>query len=744
MSTPRPAISGPRRVYRHADLRRTLDPESVAIVGASTTAGTPGCETLANLADYSGRLYLVNSRYEKIGDRPCHASLSALPEVPDCVIVAVGRERVEDIVLECAKLGVGGVIVFASGYGETGLQENIDKQVRLAEIGRAANMRIIGPNCIGPANHAKIYGTTFTPKFEFSAQGPAPVAVISQSGGMGNALTQWHLMGFNISHTLTPGNSCDVDCADFVAYLAEDPHCKAIALVFEGVSSTERLIEAGEIAMQAGKPLIVFKLGRGERGAAAALSHSGFLAGSDAAYNAAFDRMGAIVVEDFEHMLETAAFFAKAPAPKSTGVAILSVSGGTGVHAADVAEACGISLPTPSAAAKKAMSEFVPDYGSLANPVDVTAGNQGALRLAGCADTLLADADFGAVVIPQLYSIASIAVETTLHERLSAASLKNGKPTIVSWVTGWQHSPAALKIASDAGVSIFRSTRSCFNALAAWHRLDARRRNPLLPATRLAAASAKADSAKLLSAVADRTLTEREAKRVMAAYGIPVVGEHLAASADDAAANATKLGYPVAMKVESPDLPHKTEAGVIRLNLKTEAEVRAAYDAVMINANKVSIPTSKGDSPLANPPHQGSPSATSFTKPRINGVLVQPMIPPGVEIMVGARVDAMFGPIVIVGLGGILVELMKDTVVALAPVSKPEALAMLNKLRGQVALNGLRGMVPVDRDKLADIICRLSELVADHRDAIEEIDVNPLICAADRIVAVDALIVKKA
>ena len=422
----------------------------------------------------------------------------------------------------------------------------------------------------------------------------------------------------------------------------------------------------------------------------------------------------------------------------------MSVSGGTGVHAADVAEACGISLPTPDAATKKAMSEFVPDYGSLANPVDVTAGNQASLRLAGCADVLLAHPDFGAVVIPQLFSSANLPLETELYDRLSAASLKNGKPAIVSWVTGWHHSPGALKIASDAGVSIFRSTRSCFNALSAWYRLDARRRNPLPPATWLAAASAKADGAKLLAAVADRTLTEREAKRVMAAYGIPVVGEHLASSADDAAANATKLGYPVAMKVESPDLPHKTEAGVIRLNLKNEADVRAAYDAVMINANKVSIPTSKGDSPLANPPHQGSPSATSFTKPRINGVLVQPMIPPGVEIMVGARVDAMFGPLVIVGLGGILVELMKDTVVALAPVSKPEALAMLAKLRGQVALNGLRGMAPVDRDKLADIICRLSELVADHRDAIEEIDVNPLICAADRIVAVDALIVKKA
>ena len=635
-------------------------------------------------------------------------------------MVAVGRDRVEEVVEECASLGVGGVIVYAAGYVETGVEENIRKQARLAEIGRTAGMRVIGPNCIGPANHVTAFGPTFTPSFVFCEQGPTSVGLVNQSGGLGNGLTQSLFQGISVSHTLTPGNSCDVDCADFVAYLADDPGCQAIALIFEGVGSTARLIEAGDIAMRAGKPLVVFKLGRGERGAAAALSHSGFLAGSDAAYRAAFDRMGAIVVEDYEHLMETAAFFAKAPRlSKAPGVAIITVSGGTGVHAADVAEVAGVPLPSPDAALHTGMTAFVPDYGSLANPVDVTAGNKATERLAACAKLLLADPAYGALVVPQLYSVDSSTLETDMYDNLSALSRRFGKPAIVTWITGWHSSPRATRIASDPHVSLFRSTRACFNAIAAWNKLGERRRNPPPPPVRIAAKTATGEARKLLDDVSDRTLTEREAKRVMAAYGIPVVGEHLASSADDAAANATKLGYPVAMKVESPDLPHKTEAGVIRLNLKSEAEVRSAYDAVMANANKVS------------------------PKPRINGVLVQPMIPPGVEIMVGARVDVLFGPIVIVGLGGILVELMKDTVVALAPVSKHEALAMLEKLRGQVALNGLRGMAPVDRDKLADIVCRLSELVADHKDVIEEIDVNPLICAGERIVAVDALIVKR-
>jgi acyl-CoA synthetase (NDP forming) len=287
------------------------------------------------------------------------------------------------------------------------------------------------------------------------------------------------------------------------------------------------------------------------------------------------------------------------------------------------------------------------------------------------------------------------------------------------WISEWPSGPGSREGEELPRMAIFRSMERCFGTLAAWHKREDRRKAGARTLGRVSPLEAKEQAAKLLAASKNKTLTEREAKEVLAVYGVPVVGEQLVQNAAEAMAAATRLGYPVAMKVESPDLPHKTEAGVIRLNLKSEADVRAAYEAVMANAHKVSPP------------------------PRINGVLVQPMVPPGTEIMVGARVDPLFGPLIVAGLGGILVELLKDTAVELAPINTTEARAMLKRLKAQAALTGFRGSEPVDLEQLADVIVRLSEFAADQQDHIAELDVNPLICAGSRIVAVDALIVKK-
>ena len=274
-----------------------------------------------------------------------------------------------------------------------------------------------------------------------------------------------------------------------------------------------------------------------------------------------------------------------------------------------------------------------------------------------------------------------------------------------------------MKEAEEADrVALFRSMPALFAALAAWtwraeKRATARETIAPTPPETLRRAR------EMIAAADGRTLTEREAKSVLALYGVPVVGERLAASADEAVAAATMLGYPVVLKVESPDLPHKTEAGVIRLNLRNADDVHAGYDAVMANARRVSPP------------------------PRIHGVLVQPMVPQGVEIVVGARIDKLFGPLVVVGLGGILVEVLQDTALAPAPVTHDDACALLSQLKGEKLLHGFRGTPAVDLDKLADVICRISRFAADHRDTIAELDVNPLICTGERIVAVDALIV---
>ena len=260
---------------------------------------------------------------------------------------------------------------------------------------------------------------------------------------------------------------------------------------------------------------------------------------------------------------------------------------------------------------------------------------------------------------------------------------------------------------------------NCFSTLAAWQWREGLRRSPRKPAERLVGEVEARKAGELIGKATTRALTEREAKEVLALYGVPVVGEKLVNSADEAAAAAEALGMPVVLKAESPDLPHKTEAGVIRLNLKSAAEVRDAYTIIMERANAVT------------------------PKPRVNGVLVQPMVPQGVEMVVGGRVDPLFGPLVVVGLGGILVELMKDTVLALAPVGHDEALGMLRSLKGVKLLEGFRNLPSVDMDRLADVICRVSQFMADQREVIAELDVNPLICAGSRITAVDALIVRK-
>jgi acyl-CoA synthetase (NDP forming) len=326
----------------------------------------------------------------------------------------------------------------------------------------------------------------------------------------------------------------------------------------------------------------------------------------------------------------------------------------------------------------------------------------------------MADDSYGALLIPAPVASAAGVLRVPMWEALAAA---HGKPVIHAWISDWSEGPTSRELAAAPGVLISRGMDRTFAHIAAWQRRAEKRDAPPRQVAELATPAARVAAAAMI-ATAGTTLTERESKTAFAAYGIPVVQEMLVTSRDEAAAKAEAMGFPSVLKVESPDLPHKTEAGVIRLNLKTAEEVRQAYDAVMANAAKVSPP------------------------PRINGVLVQPMVPQGVEIMVGARVDPLFGPLIVVGLGGIFVELMKDSAVGLAPVTRTEALAMLSKLKGQALLDGFRGMAPVDREALAEVICRVAQFISDHRDTVAEIDVNPLICAGSRILAVDALIVK--
>ncbi|HXA36324.1 MAG TPA: acetate--CoA ligase family protein [Steroidobacteraceae bacterium] len=716
------APTATRSVYRHAELDRVLNPKSIAIVGASPRTGSFGDRVLGNLAGFDGDIYLVNSKYERVGEQRCFPSLASLPAVPDCAAVTVARESAEEIVREAARVGAGGVILYASGYAETRLPERIEQQRRLCDIARESGLKILGPNCLGIANYLRRARITFS-------EYPAPremrdisVGIASQSGALSLALAQAMECGASVSHAFSAGNQADVDVADLVAYLADEPSCQAIACSFEGMEHPQRLLQAAQIAWRNGKPLLVNKIATGTLGAAAAISHTGSLAGSDSAYRAAFERGGAIVVEEFTGLMEAAAFFAKAPAPKARGIAVIATSGGAAIMAADQAELHGVSLPQPSEEVRAVLESNIPDFGSARNPCDVTGqvvNNPESMW--ACGQALLSDPAYGALVVPQTLAYESHKPRLSAFSQLSA---QYGKITCNVLLSGWLQGPGAWEAEIDPHIAQFRSMDRCFRTLAAWHRRADMMARGERSQGRVSDPSAAPAAARMLmdapgAAARPQPLTERESKAILNLYGIPTVREMAVASRGAAVAAAAQLGFPLAVKVESPDIAHKTEAGAVVLGVQSNAELLAAYDRIMANA--------KAYSPLAD----------------IRGVLLQPMVPTGIEVVAGVRIDPGLGPLIVVGFGGVLVELLRDSVVDLAPIEATEALRMLRRLKGAALFDGYRGAAAVNLNRLADIIVRLSEFAADQRALIQEADVNPIICAGDRSIAVDALIVRR-
>jgi acyl-CoA synthetase (NDP forming) len=453
--------------------------------------------------------------------------------------------------------------------------------------------------------------------------------------------------------------------------------------------------------------VIVYKLGTSEDGAAAARSHTGSLAGSAVAWRALFERAGFIPVEDYDALLEYARFFAAAGKPLARGVAVISSSGGAGVMAADKAAKHGVPMPQPLETTGAALRALVPEFGAARNPCDPTGQVLNNPDSFGqCCRALLADPQYGALVVP-----STVAVVETVKDRvpaMAALAREQPKPVAQVWLSEWLQGPGSGEYERDERIPLFRSMQRCFGAIAAWHALADRK---IEAAPRLSPPGA-AQAAREILAKGGGTLTESESKRVLAAYGVPVVAERLAHSADEAAAAARALGYPVAMKAESPTIPHKTELGVVRLAIADEEDLRRAYAEI----------------------------AAAARGHELRGVLVQPMIP-GVEVIVGARVDPVVGPLVLVGSGGVLVELVQDSVAALAPVSQAQALAMLKRLKGFRLLTGFRGSAAVDLNALAAAIARVSEFASDFSEEFSELDINPIRCGPDRVVVVDALVV---
>ena len=647
----------------------------------------------------------MNARYQEIGGRACYASLAALPQKPDCVVLVVPREGVEDAVKEAAAAGAGSVIVYASGYGEMARADSGTGQRRLAEIARAARMPLLGPNCMGLVNHALGAGMSFIPEYSKMPRQVGPIAFVSQSGALGYCLAQAAERGIGFRYFFSVGNSSDVDVADLIGAIAEDEGVRAIACLFEGVPSAQRLLQAGERARRARKPVIVYKLGTSEDGAAAARSHTGSLAGSAASFRALFERAGFIAVDDYEALVEYATFFAAAGKPLARGVAVVSGSGGAGVVAADMAARHGVPMPQPTEKTTAALRSVVPEFGAARNPCDPTGQVLSVPESYGkCCRALLDDPQYGVLLCAM-----SVATRETGNTRASAiAELARSQPKPISmvWVSEWLQGPGSEAYDADDKVGFFRSMDRCFGAIAAWQRWHEKwpHAEPRI---------SKRSSSPLLG-MKKGTLGEREAKAILAQYGIRCVPERRAKNAEEAVRAALELGYPVVLKADG-DIEHKTESGAVRLDLRDAAALRAACAAMTVACAKLRAP--------------------------IDGFLVQPMLRGGVELVVGVKRDPQVGPVLLVGLGGVLVEIIRDTVLALVPVGRSEARRLLERLRGYRLLQGYRGSPPADLDSICDAIARISEFAADFADEIEEIDVNPLLARQDGAVALDALIV---
>lgn len=693
-----------------AGLEAIFAPRSIAIVGASQDATKIGGRPVELLRRFGfpGTIYPVNPRATEVQGLPAFASVEALLEAPDLAIIAVAAEAAGDALDACAAKGVKAAVIFSSGFAELG-EAGLAMQDRLRATALRSGMRVLGPNCLGAASIAERSIATFSVVLENGLPPVGPLGIASQSGNIGSytALLARE-RGIGASRFITTGNECDVDIADAIAFLAHDDATKVILCVLETCRDATRLTGALEMAREAGKPVIVLKIGASEAGQAAAASHTGALAGSDAVFDAVFRRAGAVRVHSVEQLLDLghAAAVLGDRLPKGRRTMLLTASGGFGVLLADAASAAGLSLPSPSAETQRRILDVVP-YASPRNPVDATAqmSSRPAILEAILA-ALLEDDACDALLVLMSASLYLPRLRSVYMPTLRAVREKHPDKVVMLAV----HGPAdAVTELTAMGFPVVDGVGPSTQTLAGLCDLAAARLLPPLPAP--------LPSAPRVNVAALRS--EAGAKQALAAAGVPVLPERVVASAAEAVQAAMAMGLPVVLKIVSPDLPHKTEVGGVVLGLDSAGAVAAAHDAMLARVRAA------------------APAA------RIEGVLVSPMMRGGTEMILGAKRDPVFGPVVLVGLGGVFAEVLQDVAVRPAPVDEAEAMAMLRSLKAFVVLDGARGRPRADLAAAASAIAALSRYAAQHAADIAEIDINPLLVrpAGEGAVALDALIV---
>ena len=692
-----------------------MRPRSIAIVGASQDATKIGGRPVDLLRryGYAGHIYPVNPKASTVQGLQAYASLDEVPEAPDLAIIAVDAEKTPEAVEQCAARGVRSVVVFSSGFAELG-EKGRAMQQRLHVAARCSGMRLLGPNCLGAVNIADKCIATFSIVLEHSLPAAGSLGIVSQSGNLGSFTMRLASdRGVGVSHFITTGNECDIDIADGIAWLARDPATKVILCCLETCRDAGRLISALTEARDAGKPVIALKIGTSAAGQAAAASHTGAMAGSDAVFDALLARNGAVRVRSIEELIDlghAASILLPDRLPAGSRLALLTASGGFGILLADSAQSVGLSLPELSEATQRTILELVP-FASARNPVDATA--QMSSRpdlLKKILSAVVADDRCDAVVLPLPFSLYMPRLRSVYMEALRSIREQYPERPVILCVDGPEDALAELH---TMGYPTVASFDGCCATVAALARLQAATKRPKDES------SPAVEPATPLSADAFRN--ELGAKRALADAGIPVLAERLVRSADDAAHAATEAGFAVVLKIASPDLPHKTEVGGVVVGLRSEAEVRQAFASMLERV------------------------AAKAPRAAIDGVIVAPMAKGIAELILGSRTDPVFGPVVMVGLGGIFAEVLQDTAVQMAPVSEAQAMAMLKSLKAFAVLNGARGRPRADLKAAARAIVALSRFAVAHAETISEIDINPLMLRAEGegAVALDALLIPR-
>ena len=691
-------------------------PRSVAVLGASPRSGTTGNSTVRNLIDFGfkGDIFPIHPTASEVCGLRAYKDVASLAEAPDCAAVALSADKVVANLSEAAERGVRSAVVFASGFSETGADGKA-RQAELRALVDRTRLALCGPNCLGLASigeRVSLYSASLPEGI--SAGG---VAVLSHSGS--GCIVVTNLARFGFSYVVSGGNCVSLDLAEYIDFLAEDERTRVIALFVETIRDPQAFARAARKANAAGKAIVALKIGRSIRGAAAAAAHTGSLAGLGAVYEDFFRTNGVIPVDDIDELVESVALMLSVTRrPRGRGLGIINVSGGEIALTCDLAQTLGVDLPELSPPAEARLRAALPSYGRVSNPLDATGTAVFDMAMyAGCIEGLASDPAVSMVAVsqdcPAGLGSRQAAVYRALATTAAEVAKRIDKPLVFySNVAGGLH-PAVIAPLLEAGVPVLQGARA---SLLAMHRLfelaDANR----APPAEIAVAPPQEKWRKKFAA--GEALTEREAKLFLADHDIPVTREKLARSAEEATAAAVEMSFPVVLKIESIDLPHKSDVGGVKLNLRTPQAVSDAFAQIMDSVARL------------------APDA------RINGVLVQEMVTVGTEAIVGLSRQEPFGMAVVVGAGGVLVELLRDSALALAPIDEARAAALIGETRLGAMLAGYRGAQAGDTGALAALVAKISRIGTQYGDWLEAVDLNPVHvgAAGEGVRVLDALI----